>query len=596
MSTAFSVGALAVKNAEGNAIGAVRLTLFADRLELELLKVGAFTESFVPGALTERARFDAPYTSIRGLVRRGEALVLTLDPRCPTPHTRFALTHFTDLPLEALAAAHKRRTRAIFLRRLLPLPVGILAAALTPADLASGALGRASVGLAAFAATFSALHFWVRFRSWGGPFSERLARAFETRIAERLAIVPPLDTAVDEAPAALLLPPRRREPRPPPERKPWRAPKPITAPAPPPMPPPTPEHVAAPSLVARVSGSGRALRAVGFAFAAAVFGVGAFAAYRWIDDSARLRLVDASARAAAAQPPEPTTSAAPPPVEEPPPPPSCSCTRPDSPLWATRMPALSVVLVPKQRGEDGKLLPTIAPFLTKKGASRYAFDVAAVNNTSTPLKEVRIVVTFARRNKKGDRVGATDRGLYAQSLAPGKSMKWSVSGPGTEYKVEISEKRVLGSAKGELAPAPPAAFVSLLGAKQPPVRLHAALMLAFLRDARARDAAENLSDLSDSDDAVRQMVVRATEPLSICDVVISDAGLDACVTNGTDAKTKPLEVFEVGAGGRGFPLGIGVGPHAGARIHIDGFDARAAELGVREAPVRRGTIVESPDE
>lgn len=594
----FSVGALAVKNAEGNAIGAVRLTVFSDRLEIELLRIGAFTESFVPGALTERERFDAPYTSIRGLVRRGEALVLTLDPRCPTPHTRFALTHFTDLPLEALAQAHKRRTRAIFLRRLLPLPIAAAAALLVPADLASGALGRASVGLAAFAGAFGLLHLWVRVRSWGGPFSERLSQAFETRVAEHLAIVPGLDTAVHEPPAALLLPTPRRPPRKPPTTKPWRAPKP-SAPSPQPAAAmATPRGGAAPlatTVAARMSGARRALRVGALAFASAAMGVAGFALYRWIDDSARMRVIEQQASSApssdgVSEGSSPTTEPAPEPA--PPALPSCTCARADSPLWASAMPALSIVLISKQKGEDGKPLPTIAPFLTKRGASRYSFDVAVVNNTNVSLKDVRVVVTFARRNKQGERVGATDRGLYSANLRPGKSMKWSVSGPGTEYKIEITEKRTLGAAKGQLAPAPPDAFVTLLGAKQPPVRLHAALMLAYLHDARARDAADALGDLTESDDAVRQMVLRATEPLSLCDARVSEDALDACVTNGGGSATPPLEIFEVGPEGRAFPIGVGLAPGAGARIHVDGFAPRAAELGVREAPVRRGRSVD----
>ena len=187
----FTIGALAIARREANAVGAVRLTLLPKRIELELLVVGAYRESFVPGALTRSVRMSAPYTAVRGLVRRGDAVILTFDPRVVTPHNRFALTHFTDLPLEALAVAHRRRLRAGVLATMLPAPLAIVAAACVPADLASGLVGRGAVGVLVLLLAGFALRLFVHYRSWGGPFEGHLRDVFEHRLAERLAIKPP---------------------------------------------------------------------------------------------------------------------------------------------------------------------------------------------------------------------------------------------------------------------------------------------------------------------------------------------------------------------------------------------------------------------
>ncbi|MFO0616522.1 MAG: hypothetical protein U0414_28270 [Polyangiaceae bacterium] len=48
--------------------------------------------------------------------------------------------------------------------------------------------------------------------------------------------------------------------------------------------------------------------------------------------------------------------------------------------------------------------------------------------------------------------------------------------------------------------------------------------------------------------------------------------------------------------GEAFPVSVSIGPASGGRIHVEGFDARSAELGVREAPVRRGQSLDATPE
>lgn len=235
--------------------------------------------------------------------------------------------------------------------------------------------------------------------------------------------------------------------------------------------------------------------------------------------------------------------------------------------------------IPKtKRGGDAP--DSIAPEVDEEGASRYDFDIAVVNNAAIPLRDVRIVVTFARRNERGERIGATDRGLFWEGeLGPARSVKWGVSGPGTELKIEMDERRVLG----EVEPAKADAFARLLGARQSAVRLHAAMMLAYLGDARALGAAEALSGLPATDAVTRARVVRAAQPLRVCDVTVDEGGaLSACVFNASDAAHPRLELAEVAEGaGRRAPIRGGLEPRSGKRVRAPGFGVEAEELVLR---------------
>jgi hypothetical protein len=171
----FSVGALAVAAPGSDAVGAVRLTLLPKRLEIELLRAASYKESFAPAALTQLVRMSVPYTAVRGLVRTDDGLALSLDPSLAAPYARFVLAHFTDLPLEALATAHRRRATLRVLLAVLPALGAALASALLPSDYASGWLGRGAVALVVFALLFAVLARLVRLVSLGGPWSERAA-------------------------------------------------------------------------------------------------------------------------------------------------------------------------------------------------------------------------------------------------------------------------------------------------------------------------------------------------------------------------------------------------------------------------------------
>jgi hypothetical protein len=102
-----TIAALAVADGPADAVGVVQLACEDDALALTLLRAGAYRSGFVPGILARSVTLHVPYAAVRGLVRRGRALVLTLDRSVPSPFHRFALARFTDDPAETLAPIHR---------------------------------------------------------------------------------------------------------------------------------------------------------------------------------------------------------------------------------------------------------------------------------------------------------------------------------------------------------------------------------------------------------------------------------------------------------------------------------------------------------
>jgi hypothetical protein len=306
-------------------------------------------------------------------------------------------------------------------------------------------------------------------------------------------------------------------------------------------------------------------------------------------------------------------------IEEEPPLPSCVCDRADSPLWKEGVPVLSVLLTsmrddgllhpppaaerppapaapPKEpeAGQGDAPSPPSPPKTTKtkkkrKGRKarkaeadaaralaeesaevfRYDFDLAVVNNGRTPLNEVRVVVTFARRSREGNRVGITERGLYwGKELGPGRSVKWRVTAPGTEMRID-SEAAALGVvAEGEAAPAD--AFFELTSARNQAVRDHAAQMLAFLRDPRAEAAAQGIAG-SAPRERLRDDILRAAQPLFVCDLSVDEAGggdLTACLFNGSTRPRRGAVLREVDSASRSWTVRGNVPVHEGVKVTL----------------------------
>lgn len=556
----YSVGALAIAARRANVAGVVRLSCTPEGLTVELIRVTAAALGFAPGGVAEPVAFRVPYTAVRGLVREGRLLYLALDPAAVTPYNRFALARFAEDPDEVLTRAHLARDRARWASFVLPAPAGALAAALISADLAGGALGRAALGAVVALAVWAILRELSAWATWGGPFSDRLRDRFEKELAERLALVP--TNAPEAQPAARLALPRRR----------------VAAPAPPPpldliakaepariRPPPASARPAPP--LDRRPEPARLPRAVLAAIGAAVGVVAAVGFLRRYGaarppppalDRARTGLAAAVAGVRLDVPPLPKAE-------------TCLCVRADSPLWKDGVPQLSILTFESDEGPTAPPLPT----LDDAGFPKFAFDLVIVNNGARGLRDVRVTLTFARRNKAGARLGAVDRGLFWEGvLAPGHAAKWHVRAPGGEVKEDVSVSGTLASR--HLDPAPADAFYALKDAKVRAPRVHGAVMLAYLRDPRALTLARALAARSPADAETLARVRRAAAPVFACDVRREGERLEACVFNASTQPKGGLSLREVlpssaapGAEPRTVPIAETIPVHEGLRLRLD---------------------------
>jgi hypothetical protein len=536
----FSVGALALAAPRANAVGAVRLTLTPTVLEVELLRVVGFSSGFASGGVAEPVRFTVPYVAVRGLSRRGRMLYLALDPGVCAPYNRFALARFTEDPAEALTRAYLSRALARGVSYLVPLPFGALVGRLAPAALVSGWLGRASLAALAALAAWALLREIVAWQSWGGPLSDRSRDALEVAMAERLGLLPELPEPLDETPFPL------------------GAARGVTRVRAAPDAP-------APALPAR-----------------AIFGVlaaGVFAAFVMVFakrlaqpaaipppvETLRSGLGDAARRthdAVAADSPD-APDAAEPTVAQAADRPRCACMRAASPLWSEGIPALRILTF---AGEDDLGGPPVAKE-ERQGSPRFDLDVAAVNDGSQPLRDVRVTLTFARRNKAGRRVGAVDRGLFWSGLlAPGHAVKWHVRAPGSEVRIDASVTGTLDDAGVD--PAPAVAFAELTRSRWRAVRAHGALMLSYLHDARGREAALALDGRTAEDRALLARIARAGLPVVACEPKVTDGRLAICVFNAGATARGDLELRGLPLMAPRIPIAGALGVHEGVRLDV----------------------------
>jgi hypothetical protein len=243
--------------------------------------------------------------------------------------------------------------------------------------------------------------------------------------------------------------------------------------------------------------------------------------------------------------------------------PRCLCRRADSPLWKDGLPVLS--LLPSAGPEDGG-----RPIEHEEG--RYKFDLAVVNNGAAPLRDVHVLLTFARRDQRGARKGITERGLFWEGeLGPGRAVKWDVSAKGTEVKVEPGVTAALDDATGA---APPDAFFELTRARYRVVRIHAAMMLAYLRDPRVHEALAVLGAPAPPEQKIIGMIRRAAAEVVACDVTAAGGRLRACVLNAGVTPVRGAVLREVAEGStdagaaRRWPIGSTLPVHDGIRIDI----------------------------
>lgn len=506
--------AVAVASERSNAVGTVELECTPHGLFVAYLGVGAFSEGYAPAALTSGTGLTVPWPSISEARVEGDQVLIAFDHRL-TPLNRLLLMHFNTgraLPPEELA------------RRRLIVRLAAAAAALAALLIVAALLLRGSPEIGAAGALFVAVLAALVLVGVGFAVDRNLAEQGD----EREALSGFSLELTQYLPTLVRLP---RAPTPP--RK-------------------LPELSDLSGLLPRTT------LAIVITLSAGALGVLLVARWVTTHESAVSRVTSRMLDGA-----EPQGRAAPPPGEPPAPTragsaveprrpaaaapsaegatlgPECACERADSLLWAEPIPRVSLIVL-GQRVRQGR-------GVTENRNKKYTeLDLAVVNNSRDPISEIALLVLFYDRDPPpSDKRSQVDNRplFYEGPLLPGQAIKWSVEAQGTEFEVENPFSGDIGP-NGEDA-APTNRVAELIEARNRPVRLHGAMLLAFLRDPRARESALKLREALREDEApYLTRVLQTQSDVRVCQLHVAGSGatrsVSACLYNASEAPQSDL--------------------------------------------------------
>lgn len=507
------VRAVAAPSTESNAVGPIELECTVSGLLVKYLGVGAYQTGYAPGAVTSGTQVIVPWAALQEAQLRADHLFLAFESRI-SPHHRLALVHFSDGTSGDVVERKRRRRLVRWLGLAATLVVGITVMIQLPNwSHRSDGLLTLALGLAAAIATLLASYAVERVWLPEPQSEEQIQHAF----VQELRRFRPVSVGRPNASLPAEMAPID-----------WNA------------------------LIQRMPRSTFAviisLTAAGLAF---VLTTARFAAppERHYRDTASLRAQEQTversehrqASLAPAPPPPslvepPAPAAAQPSVPNPAsdrtdlarPRGPCVCERADSVLWGGGFPRVSTLLIAQSSRQHND-------------HSHLELELGVVNNSNQPIPEVNLVVQFFENE---GRKPTKERPLhYGSRLRPGQAVKWSVNARGTSFVVHNPMGEPL--AADQIAQAD--AFVELLNANHRPVRLHGAMMLAFLGDARAKGGAVKLREaLRESEQPYLDRVLLSQADVMTCDWRASKEGrirqVSACVFNQTPDVQKELGV------------------------------------------------------
>jgi hypothetical protein len=170
-------------------------------------------------------------------------------------------------------------------------------------------------------------------------------------------------------------------------------------------------------------------------------------------------------------------------------------------------------------------------------------DIAIVNNSKDSIGEVSLVVLFYNREDGKPRELVSSRPLFYEGpLLPAQAIKWGVEAEGTEFEIQNTILGTLGDEGEDAAPADRVA--ELLEANHRPVRLHGALLLAYLGDPRAKEALVRLREAMREDEApYLSRLIDATRDVRVCRLRPESTGkVSGCLHNTSAEAKKDLGV------------------------------------------------------
>ena len=508
------VRAVAAPSTESNAVGPVELECTVQGLVVRYLGVGAYQTGYAPGAVTTGTQIAVPWPALLEAQLRADHLFLAFEPSV-SPHHRLALVHFSD-GTSGDATEQKRRRRLLrILGIAATLVVGVTVTLQLP-NWSHRTDGIVTLLLGLGAAIGTLLASYIVEGIWlPEPRNEeqiqqqfvqdlrRFRPVSVGRAAGDLTVAPPLDwneliarmprstlavlISLTAAGLAFVLTTARFA-------------------APPRTASPATQHPAAapPGLVERAEYASKNEE-------------------RALEPAAPV----ATGRDQAHSPPEasnPKTDVAGAVADSRGP---CVCERADSVLWGAGFPRVSTLLI----GQSSR---------QHKDHSHLEIDLAVVNNSQESIPEVNLIVQFFEDE---GRKAMKERPLhYGSRLRPGQAVKWNVEARGTSFVVHNPMRELLDSS-GAFAPVD--SFAELLKANHRPVRLHGAMMLAFLGDARAKGGAIKLREaLRESEQPYLDRVLLSQADVITCDWRASEEGrvrkVSACAYNQTAQVQKEL--------------------------------------------------------
>lgn len=507
------VRAIATRSEASNAIGTVELECTPFGLVVVYFGVGSFTEGYAPGAVTTGTSVTVPWAGVLEARAHGDQLRLVFDPVL-TPHNELMLANFST----GNAVDH----RNVYRQRLM---VRVAAAAVALVLLLTGwaALPRLGGGFTLVSALvigavaaglivvlgFAADH-WI---ATGGGDSERTRQIFVSMLSYYLPSVAQAGPSVPAAP------------------KPWKLPN-------------------FDGILPRTTG------AIAITIASATLAAVLMA--KWLSEppapEPSAHRIGESAPPELSEPepsgPEPSAKPAPRPRPAAPAPAparkggpaaqgaseghlaageACQCTRADSVLWRQSIAELTTLLIDSKIDRDGENPELI-------------LEVGAINNSDEPIEQLSMRVEFYEQDPppSSKLYSVSNRPLYFQGpLLPGKAIKWRVQAQGTHFKIHPPTAGPRQEAlddtigpNGERA-APTNLLADLLNANHRPVRLHGAMLLAFLNDPRAPDAARELRRaLREEEATYLRRLLEAVAEVRACDLQVSASGeFSVCVQN-----------------------------------------------------------------
>ena len=219
----------------------------------------------------------------------------------------------------------------------------------------------------------------------------------------------------------------------------------------------------------------------------------------------------------------------------------CECQRADSLLWGQPLPRVSLIVLSSKRYK-------------RHTHEHVELEFAAVNNSDREVSELTSMAEFFEQDPppSSKLVSVSTRAVYYQGpLLPGEAIKWHVDAEGTTFRLHPPMENgnpITGTLEdGGSNAAPTNAIAKLLKAHNRPVRLHGAMLLAFLRDPRAREATVELGDsLRESESSYLRRLLEALAEVRMCQVQIAGSGNQrrvlGCVFNTADTPRTPVEV------------------------------------------------------